>query len=293
MNMNKIKSSLIYIIMTALLFGTMEVALKIAGSQFNAIQLTFLRFMIGGLVLLPFAAYDLKKRKYSLTFGDWCYLLLLGIVCICISMSLFQIGVMQTNASLAAIIISINPIFTMIFAHYLINEKFTKRKAVVLLLELIGLIIVANPFELLKGNKFNGILTVLVASISFGLYTAIGKKRVSKIGGIVQNSFSFILGSILLLVILLIFHIPVTEGIKPDNILLVLYLGIFVTGIGYYCYLKAIDISGPSTASIAFFIKPIFAVFLSLIILGEPITINVIIGMLFILAGFILNMIKK
>ena len=73
MSMNKIKNSLIYIIMTALLFGTMEVALKIAGAQFNAIQLTFLRFAIGGLVLLPFAIYDLKKRNFSLKVVDWCY----------------------------------------------------------------------------------------------------------------------------------------------------------------------------------------------------------------------------
>ena len=45
----------------AFLFATMEVALKFAGSTFNSLQLTFLRFFIGGLFLLPFALRDLKS----------------------------------------------------------------------------------------------------------------------------------------------------------------------------------------------------------------------------------------
>ena len=42
------KNGTIYIVLTALAFGTMEIALKIAGSSFTAFQLTFLRFFIGG-----------------------------------------------------------------------------------------------------------------------------------------------------------------------------------------------------------------------------------------------------
>ena len=35
------KNGTIYIVLTALAFGTMEIALKIAGSSFTAFQLTF------------------------------------------------------------------------------------------------------------------------------------------------------------------------------------------------------------------------------------------------------------
>ena len=38
------KNGTIYIVLTALAFGTMEIALKIAGSSFTTFQLTFLRF---------------------------------------------------------------------------------------------------------------------------------------------------------------------------------------------------------------------------------------------------------
>jgi drug/metabolite transporter (DMT)-like permease len=283
-----------YVLITAFLFGTMEVVLKQAGANFNAIQLTFIRFMIGGLILLPFAIYDLKKRRYKLTKGDWLYLLLLGVVCICISMALFQVGVMQVNANLAAIIISMNPVFTMIFAHFLVNEKFTRRKALVLALSIIGLIIVANPTKVLnEGSSISGILIILIAAIAFGLYSALGKKRIAKIGGLPQNSFSFILGSLVLLVILLVTGMPVIEGINSDNILLIIYLGIFVTGLGYYSYLRAIELAGPSIASIAFFFKPVFATITAYIVLKEAITINIVFGVLFLLSGSIINMTAK
>lgn len=280
------KKSFIFILLAAFLFGTMEVALKIAGNAFNPIQLTFLRFMIGGIFLSPFAVYDLRKRRYKLTKGDWLYLFLLGFVCICVSMLSFQLGIMRTNANLAAVIISSSPVFTMIFAQFIVDEKLTLTKVFVLILNIIGLIIVANPVTLLNGSSsIAGILITLLASVTFGLYTAMGKKRIAKIGGITQNSFSFIMGSAVLMIYLLITGEPVVSGIQPGNILLLLYLGIFVTGIGYFCFVKAIEISGPSTASITFFIKPVFAPVVAFVVLHEAITLNIILGVVFILAG--------
>ena len=286
----KHKQSSLFVLLTAFAFGTMEIALKIAGNAFTALQLTFLRFLIGGLILLPFALKDLKRRAYHLTPGDWVYLLALGVVNICFSMTLFQIGVMMTNASLAAVIISINPVFTMLFAHFIVHDYFTRKKAVVLILSLIGLVIVANPENLLHGNGVQGVLIVLAASIGFGFYTALGKKRVNQIGGLAQNSFSFLLGSVVEFLILLFRGEPILSGITVHSVWVLLYVGVVVTGFGYVCYMKAIELSNPSTASIAFFIKPIVAIALSALILSEPITWNVIAGTLLILIGCLYNL---
>lgn len=284
------KKSFVFILAAAFLFGTMEVALKMAGTSFNAMQLTFLRFLIGGVCLLPFALPDLRKRHCKLTIGDFVYLFLLGFINICVSMVLFQLGVMRTNANLAAVIISTNPIFTMVFAQFIVNEKFTVRKGIVLLLNIIGLIIVANPVNLLKGKaNGGGILLTLAAAVSFGLYTALGKKRIDRIGGIAQNSLSFIIGAFTLLIILLTTGQPVIGGIRLSNLPVLFYLGIFVTAVGYYFYFKAIECSGPSTASITFFIKPVFAPVIAFVVLKEAITINLVFGIVFILAGSLVS----
>lgn len=288
MSVNQHKS-ILYILITAFCFGTMEIALKIGGGDFTALQMTFLRFVIGGLFLLPFALHDLKKRRVHLTPGDFAWLVLLGIVGVCISMTAFQIGVMQANANTASVIISTNPVFTMIFSYFIVGEPFTVRKAVVLLLSVTGLIIVANPLHMAEGNTLRGILFLVAAAVTFALFTALGKRRIAKIGGTAQNSFSFLIASVIELILLLVMDEPVLAGISSHNIATVLYAGIIVTGVGYFCYLKAIELSGPSNASVAFFIKPVIAVILAALILSEPVTVNIVVGVFFILAGFFLN----
>ena len=287
------RKSIFYIVLTALCFGTMEVASKLGGASFDSIQLVFLRFVIGGLILLPFAVHDLKKKNYRLTPSDWLYLLALGVVCVCISMAMFQIGVKRINANLASIIISMNPLFTMIFAKFIVDEPFTKKKALVLVISFAGLVIVVNPATLIGGTiDVTGLLITVGAAVSFGLYTAMGKKRIAKLGGMVENAVSFLLGSAVLLAFMAISGTPVLAGINTETLPVLLYLGICVTGIGYYAFLKAIELSGASNASIAFFIKPVVAPIAAWLVLGEAITWNFIAGVVAILIGSYINMRK-
>ena len=74
------KKAYLCVIITALLFGTMEVSCKIGGSDLDPFQLTFLRFFIGGLVLLPFAVKEIKERGVSLTSGDFVRLACVGLL---------------------------------------------------------------------------------------------------------------------------------------------------------------------------------------------------------------------
>ena len=286
------KKEVLYIILTALLFSTMEVALKVAGNDLDPFQLTFIRFFMGGLFLLPFALKEMKQRRVRLNKSDVTYLFVLGMICICISMLFFQLAIMQANANLIAILISSNPVFTMIFAHFIVEDRFTRRKALVLVISLAGVAIVANPFHLGQGNTLMGILFGVIASVTFGLYSAMGKLRIEKIGDVAQTSLSFLFGSFVMLFIMLFMGKPILSGIQPGHLPLILYLGIVVTGIGYYFYFEAIHMCGPSRASIVFFLKPVFAPVVALVFLREAITWNIILGIVFLLAGSILNMTK-
>ena len=279
----------LWVVLTALAFGTMEIALKIGGGALGALQLTFIRFLIGGLFLLPFAIHDLKKRHYRLTRGDIGYLCLLGFVNIVISMTLFQLSVMHSNANLAAVLISINPMFTMVFAHFIVSERFTLKKFLVLIICMTGLLFVANPFNLAQGNTVEGILMGLGASAAFGLYTALSKRCVGRIGGMTVNSASFLIGALMELAVIFIYDEPVISNITPDCLGVIAYTGLVVTGFGYFCFMRAIERNGATAASYAFFIKPVIAMILAAIILGESITWNIVLGIVIIVAGCIYN----
>lgn len=277
-----------FVVLTAFLFGTMEVTLKLTGSEMDSFQLTFLRFMIGGLLLLPFAMGELKKNKVKLAFKDFAYLLYVGILGIPLSMLFFQLGVMNSNASTASVLISINPLFTMIFAHFMTEEKLKKSNVIVLLIGLLGILFMIKPWDLQKGNTVIGIVFMLLAALFFGLYTVAGKISVKKMGIMAQTSISFILGSLVLLIIMLFMGRPIVAGVA-DNWLAVAYISVFVTGLGYFSYFMAIKLSDATTGSIAFFLKPAIAPVMAVIFLGETILWNTYIGIGLILVASWLN----
>lgn len=282
----KMKKVYFNVVMTAFLFGTMEVSLKLTGNALDPFQLTFLRFFIGGLLLLPFALAEIKVTGVKLTAKDFGYLLYVGILAIPLSMLFFQLGVMRCNASTAAVLISFNTLFTMIFAHFMANEKIKKYNGVVLLIGLAGLIFMIKPWNMQEGNTVFGIVFMLLAALFFGWYTVAGKLSVKKMGLMAQTSFSFIMGSLVLLVIIIIMGRPVFEGVA-ENWMAVAYVSIFVTGLGYFCYFKAIKYSDATTGSIAFFLKPAIAPVIAVIILHEHIMWNTYIGIgLFLIASY-------
>lgn len=85
--------------------------------------------------------------------------------------------------------------------------------------------------------------------------------------------------------------IPILQGINLQTLPNLIYIGICVTGFGYAFYFLAMGATSAATASLVFFIKPVLAPLLALIILHDPITVNMVIGIVFILAGSLISFI--
>ncbi|MDO4745947.1 MAG: DMT family transporter [Bacillota bacterium] len=282
------KKAYYYVLLTALLFSTMEVACKVAGNDLDPFQLTFLRFLIGGIVLLPFGIVEMKHKNIKLDRKDLLKLLGIGTIGIPISMVLFQIGIMNCNASSASVMFSINPLFTMVCAHLLTSEKVTKPRLMALSIGIIGLIFIIRPWDVQEGNSAFGTICLLLAAVTFGFYTVTGKMVSQKIGSVAQASISFLLGSGVLLIVITLAGKPVFAGVA-ENIPIVLYTGIFITGLGYYAYFTSIKLADATTGSFAFFLKPAIAPIIAVIVLKETILWNTFVGIGFILLASYLN----
>jgi drug/metabolite transporter (DMT)-like permease len=283
------KKVVTYIILTAFLFGTMEIALKIAGSTFDSIQLTFLRFLIGGLVLAPFGIAEVRKDHIRISGKELLWLLLVGIMGIAISMLAFQIGVQHCNAATAAALICLNPLFTMVIAHLFTSEKMDRAKGVAFAIGIVAAVFMIRPWDVQSGNTAFGMAMMLLASVTFAAYTVMGKRTIGRIGTFAQTSISFILGSSVLLIVMLMMKRPIVAHITEQPLVL-LYCGIMVTGVGYLFYFLAIRYSDATTGSIAFFIKPAIAPVLSVLVLGEEIYWNTIVGILLLITASIITL---
>ena len=284
------KKLVLFIFISAGLFSTMEVVLKIAGNHLDAFQLTLIRFFIGGFFLLPFALLEIKKYHTVFTKKDLLHMLSMGIVCICISMIFFQLGVENSKASTAAVIFCINPMFTMIFVHFMTDEKLNRNKLIALSIGLLGIVFMINPLRMDPGNTPLGVCYSIAAAITFGLYSAMGRTSVRRLRGITQTSISFIFGSIFMLPILLVMNRPILAGVSIENIWMVLYIGVMITGLGYLFYFLAMEASDAATASIVFFVKPALAPIIAVIALHEVIGINGLIGIVLIFIGSYINL---
>lgn len=280
------------ILATAFLFATMEVALKIGGGNFDSLQLTFLRFLIGGLCILPFGIREARSRELKLTGRDLLWLFLVGTMCIPVSMLCFQLGVERCNAATAAAIMCMNPIFTMVIAHIFTTEKLNRRKGLAVAVSLVACFFLMRPWQVQEGNTAPGLILMLTASVTFAAYTVMGKKTLDRIGTFTQTGISFILGSLVLLTVILCTGRPVFAGVL-EHPLTVAYVGIAITGIGYICYFLAIRFSDAVTGSLAFYIKPVIAPFLAVAILHETILWNTIVGILLLVSASVITLTDK
>ena len=290
------KKGYLYIALSTFFFSTMEISLKLVAGNFNSIQMTVSRFFGGSLVLLPFAIKHLKAIEVKLEKKDLLQFTWLGFVCIVISMILYQLAVMHTKASVVASIFSCNPIFVL-------KANIYKHNIIALILQIIGILFIINPFA----TKLSvlGIILTILAALTFAFYGVCGKKSTAKFGGTIVTCFSFIFGSLELLLLVFISHIsgvadllisnnldtfanvPLLSGYTLSSIPVFIYIAVGVTGMGYCFYFLAMEYTDANTTSLIFFFKPIIAPILAFIVLKEVIPVNMIIGILFILTGSI------
>lgn len=297
------KKGYLYILLTTLLFSTMEIALKTVANQFNPIQLTFIRFLIGAIILVPLAQRSLKAKGISLNWDDYKFFLLTGFICVVVSMTFYQLSIVYCKASIVAILFSCNPVFVVPLAYYLLNEKVDKSTILSMVISIGGIAFILNPFHAAGNGSVRGILFAILAAITFALYGVMGKKRSDKYGGIVLTCYTFLMGCFEMFILILLSRIgfvsafltgagltafasiPIIQGIAVPDLVSLVYISVFVTGLGYTFYLLAMEETSAITASVVFFIKPALAPVLAFIILHESIAPNTMIGMILIIAG--------
>ena len=271
---------------TILIFSTLEVVTSTLKGLINPLQLTFLRFLIGGTVLLPLVV----KKREKLYAKDLLFFLLLGILNILISMGSLQLSVNTGKASTAAILISSNPIFVMLFSSIFLKEKVTFDRVACILLGIAGITLI-----IYKGNVGGDTAVSLglgiVASLTFGLYTVLGKLKSEGISSITMISLSSIFGSLLYIPILLWNGIPLFR-IPQGTFLKILYLGVFLSGVAYITYMEALKILTASKGAMVFFLKPVIASMLAVAFLGESLSFKTVAGTLLVLAGVFINFFK-
>lgn len=295
------KKGYLYIAVAVVMFTSFEVVLKFIAGQTNPVQLTLCRFAIGFVFLLPVALHSLKKRGERLDRGSVAYFALLGLVGIALCMPILQMAVSYTGSSVSALMFSCNPVFVAFLAFFLLNEPIKPRHIAALTLEIAGTVVIISPWN--TRLNMTGVALALLSTLLFSLYGVMGKKKVARFGGAVVTCFSFLFGALIVLVFILFSHvpavarmfqnigldsfanIPVFAGYNLANLPYVLFVSVGVAGIGFCAYFLAMEYQPASVVSLVYFFKPALSPILAWMVHGEEISLNMLLGIVLIVAG--------
>ncbi len=277
-----------YFLITLIFFSSIEVVSKELMEYMGPFEMTFFRFSLGlaGLLL-----YSVAKGTYKdfmkLGRKDYSLMSLLGFINIFFSMSVLQYAIKHGSPAVVALIFSSNPIFVYAISVFLKNDLLCMKKISGFILGLAGLaVVLIDDIKYIELEK--GALFALAGSVSFAIFTVLNRKAVKDHRPVIVNIVSFAFG---LMFIAVYFLIRGSLDFSPEifdsaaRTVRLVYLGIFVTAVGYITFLNAIKTMGPVASSLIFLFKPALATVFALILINERIGMNFYAGLILSAAG--------
>lgn len=270
-------------------YAVLDVARDDTGMK---ILIAGMRFFLAGVITtIYFKIFNKEKvdvKKINIKF-----IIILGFIQTTVQYLFYYIGLSNTEGVKAAIIQASNAFFVVILSAVLIkSEKINKKMISSLILGTMGILIVNYK----PGSSFsftvNGEMAILIATICNAMGTVLVRKYGREENPFVLNATQFIIGAIPLLIIgILTKKNPLELNITA--VLMLLYGG-FISATSFTLWTIVLKYHSSGEFGIYKLFIPIFGSLLSIIILGEKFTINLLIGLTLVLLGsFVLNSKKE
>lgn len=279
------------------LFSTVEIASKAiqvtCDATIDPYFLVFLRFFVTGLCLLAIGLPAAWRRGLRLRPADAGILALNGFVGVALSITLFHVAILAfRNASSSAVVFSANPVFVALLAPLINRETLTWRKALAVLLGGSGVLCFAFESGRPESDSIKGLLVMLASAALFACSVCISRRIIPRYGPMVTMGGSALFGSLMVLPFGL-WHSQVPIGPElVKAIWPVTYLVLGGTAAGYGLYYYGLARTSAYRASVSFFLKPVLATVLAVVIRHERLNAYTIGGTALVLVGLILALLS-
>jgi len=273
----------IFIFIALLFLSANSILARVAISTQNidAFTFTFLRIFSGAILLL--IIYFYKNKNLKLNFKkNWLSSFMLFLYAICFSYSFINM-----YAGIGTLILFAVVQLSMILIALFYKEKLTSNKIFGVLIAFSGLVYLLYPKEDFSISFFHAFL-MIIAGISWGVYSVIGKKSTNATYNTTDN---FLKASIFTI----IFGVLFVDFFKVDlfTFFIAITSGMITSALGYLIWYEVLPKIEIFTASILQLLVPIIAIFLSLIILDEKVSFELIVSTFIILFGIFIALKKR
>jgi drug/metabolite transporter (DMT)-like permease len=282
------RGNVIRLALLALIWGSSFLWIKLALEGLSPVQIAFTRLTLGAGVLLGWA----RMRGLTLPRGRvvWAQLVVAAVFANAIPFILFAVGEQTVDTSLAGIMNATTPLWTIAVALTVRHERrLSGARAAGLLLGFAGTVLILAPWQGATAGTW-GAVACGAAALSYGI-SFVFMDRFLAGRGIPPVTLA---GSQLLAGAGLLALVVPFAGLQPVSLDLpviaaILILGAVGTGIAYVLNYRLITDDGATVASTVTYLIPVAAVALGAVVLGEPLHLNVLAGMVVVLAGIALT----
>lgn len=282
------------LVLVILMWGSNFVFTKMLLETFSLWSLLFFRNFFAVLTLLVIVRkfINIKPKDYR----TWGYVLGVSIIGVTINNIFFQLGLKYTLVTNASLIMGLTPLATAFISFLVFQTQLHWKQMLGVCFGFFGvsLVVLKGSITTLLDLSFNlGDLYMLGALLSFTIGFIFIKKAT-------DNQFPSALITLYAYAIASLTYLPIMfweqfvsdwNGIATDFLswLMLLYVGIFPTGVGNLIWNKGISILGPGPCSIFMNGIPVVASLTALLILKEPLLIIQIFGFMFIATGIVMG----
>ena len=271
-------------VVSSALGGTAAAITRYLVGSADPITLAILRWGIGVLCVLPTALF-LRVRWPQRS--DWLAVAVLGICFFGLFFVLYNIAVGYTTAARASLALSTLPLQTMVVGALLGIEPLTKRKTVGVCVAVLGVFAaLASGLSAAPSGAWRGELIMTGAVLCMAFYNVWSRpfiKRSSALGFLTVGMGA---GAVALVAVgLLTGRVAILDTFGIPQWLAGVYLGVGGGALAFILWVLALERATPTRVANTMTVNPIAAGLLATQLVGEPITVNLIVGLIAVFAG--------
>lgn len=274
--------SIFELLALAALWGASFICLRIAAPQFGAISLIFLRVSVAALVLTPLiirsrAIEQIQKARWAILF--------MGLLMSAIPFTLFAYASHALEAGTMVVINATAPIWAALISSQMNGYRMIKSQGIGMVIALIGVCFVAWGSIGLKQDGHVGlaILAALGATFCYGLGSSLGKRYLEDVSPIAITFGSLVFASAILVVPAMVFM----PSVLPNSNAWIAagILGVGCTAAAYLLFYRLTKTIGGERAIAVTYLQPLFGIAWGVLLLGESISLSIVVGGIVILLG--------
>jgi drug/metabolite transporter (DMT)-like permease len=272
---------------TALCWAGNAIVGRLAAGHIPPVTLSFLRWWLAFLIILPFAWKHLV-RDWGAIRGRLGTMIFLSVTGIAAFNTLQYWALEHTQALNTLLLQSAGPLFVAVWSLILLGVRLTPAQAGGITVSLTGVLVILLHGDLtaLTSIEFNkGDIIFTVALAIFGLYSVLSLKR-PEIHGLSFVGFTFGCGAACLVPLLIweLFSRPVMQ-LDTANLLSLFYVAVFPSTLAYLCFNRGVQLIGANRAAPFFHVVPVFGSAMAIVFLGERPQLFHIIGFALVVIG--------